>query len=131
MSARLLLLTVCLATTGSAIAGCAEDSRLRYADDTAQLSASAITEVETSGGEDPELAPLLARAHVRLHEIEHSIDLWRDHGGPMSYRTHAPCLRNALIALRDALNARGLPVPADLDSADAMLGEVASHECAP
>jgi len=113
------------------VCGCGPDARMTYAEETARRSAAALAEVETSGSEDPELAPLLERAHVRLAQIERSIDLWHDHGGPMSYRTHAPCLRNALIALRDALNARGRPVPIDLDGADAMLAEVASHECAP
>lgn len=126
---RALVLLLALAAAG--IAGCAPDSRLTYADETARLSGVAITQIETSGGEDPALAPLLERAHVRLGEVERSIDHWRDHSGPLAYRTHAPCLRNALIALREALVARSLPVPQELDTADAMLGEVASHECPP
>ena len=104
---------------------------MTYAEETARLSGAALTEIESSGGEDPVLVPLLERAHVRLGQIERSIELWHDHGGPMSYRVHAPCLRNALIALRDALNERHLAVPRDLESADAMLSEVASHECPP
>lgn len=123
-----LLMLVAIA---SGIAGCGEDSRLRFADDTARLSSAAITEVETSGGENPELAPFLERAHVRLREIEDSIDHWRNQSGPMAYAVHAPCLRNALMALRAALVERQLPVPQDLDEAEAMLNEVASHECPP
>lgn len=113
------------------VAGCGPDARLTYADQTAQLASSAITEVQSAGGENPELAPFIERAETRLVQIERSIALWRDHGGPMSYRTHAPCLRNALTALRDALVARELPVPQDLDTAEAMLADVASHECEP
>ena len=91
--ARALLTLVAVA---AGIAGCGPDARLTYAQETAELSASAILEIETSGGEDPELAPALERAHVRLREIEHSIDLWRDHGGPLAYRVHSQCLRSAL-----------------------------------
>jgi hypothetical protein len=118
------------AVTLCIVPGC-DDGRLRYADDTARLSGAALTEIETSGGEDPELAPVLARAHVRLGEIERSIDHWRNHSGPLAYATHAPCLRNALLAVRAVLVERGMPVPRDLDEAEAMLAEVASHECAP
>jgi hypothetical protein len=125
-------LLLAAASSAALIAGCGEDSRLRYADDTARLSAEALTEIEsTSGGESPELAPLLERAHVRLGEIERSIDHWRNHSGYLAYATHAPCLRNALLALREALVAHDLGVPQQLDSAEAMLADVASHECEP
>lgn len=124
-----LLALACFAC--ALVAGCGPDAHLTYADETVRLSSSAITEIESSGGEDPELAPLIDRAQVRLGEVERSITYWRDHSGSLAYRTHAPCLRNALIALRDALVERSLPVPQDLDSAEAMLAEVASHECAP
>jgi len=113
------------------VPGCAEDWRLRHADETARLSASALTDIETSGAEDAQLLPLLARAHARLDQIERSIVLWRDHSGPLSYVTHAPCLRNALVALREQLTAEHRAVPMDLETAEAMLGEVASHECEP
>jgi hypothetical protein len=115
----------------SAVLGCGPDSRMVYAEETARLSATAITEIQTSGGEDPQLSPALDRAHVRLGEIEHSIDLWRDHGGPMSYRVHAPCLRSALQQLRSILESEHRPVPQELDTAEAMLGEVADHACPP
>lgn len=129
MSARAAcLLLVVAACTASA--GC-EDGRLRYAEDTTRLAASAITEVETSGGEDAELLPLLERAHVRLGQEERSIEEWRDHSGPMAFATHAPCLRNALVALREYLIAHERPVPTDLDSAEAMLADVATHDCEP
>jgi hypothetical protein len=111
--------------------GCGDDWRLRHADETVRLSAAAITEIETSGAEDAQLLPLLERAHTRLSQIERSIELWRDHSGPLSYVTHAPCLRSALIALREQLVAEHRPVPTDLESADAMLADVASHECEP
>ncbi len=126
--ARALLTLVAVA---AGIAGCGPDARLTYAQETAELSASAILEIETSGGEDPELAPALERAHVRLREIEHSIDLWRDHGGPLAYRVHSQCLRSALQQLRALLTASGRPVPQDLETAEAMLGEVADHACPP
>jgi hypothetical protein len=111
--------------------GCAEDWRLRHADETARLSAVAITEIETSGAEDAELLPLLERAHIRLTQIENSIDHWRNNSGFMAYAVHAPCLRNALIALREQLVAEHRPVPTELDTAEAMLADVASHECEP
>lgn len=113
-------------------AGCAEDWRLRHADETARLSATAITEVEHSaGGEDPLLAPFIERAHTRLAQIERAIDQWRNHSGFMSYAVHAPCLRNALLALRDELIERHLAVPVDLETAESMLEEVATHACEP
>jgi hypothetical protein len=113
------------------VPGCGDDWRLRHADETARLAGVAITEVETSGAEDAEMAPLLARAHTRLTQIENSIRHWRDHSGPLAYVTHAPCLRNALIALRNQLTAEGRAVPQELETAEAMLGEVANHECEP
>ena len=114
-------------------AGCGPDQRLLYAEETARLSASAVTEVETAGGEDmPDaLALPLERAHVRLDEVEQSIEAWRDHSGSLAYRTHAPCLRAALIAVRDVLVAEGRNVPSDLDEAETMLEDVADHTCAP
>ncbi|MFO0684658.1 MAG: hypothetical protein U0234_21560 [Sandaracinus sp.] len=129
MSARAACLVLVVATS-VASAGC-EDGRLRYAEDTTRLAASAITDVETSGGEDAQLLPLLERAHYRLGQEERSIEEWRDHGGPLAFATHAPCLRNALIALREYLIAHERPVPTDLDSAEAMLAEVATHDCEP
>ena len=57
------------------VCGCGPDARMTYAEETARRSAAALAEVETSGSEDPELAPLLERAHVRLAQIERSIDL--------------------------------------------------------
>lgn len=116
---------------GSATAGCGPDARLTYADETARLASAAITDVESSGGEDPALLPLLGRAHVRLGEVESAIDEWRDHSGPLAYRAHAPCLRAALIALREALTAEGRPVPAELDQAESMLSSVSTRRCTP
>ena len=122
-----------LALAVLAAPGCGPDARLVYAEDTARITAAALVEIETSGGEDaPEPLQLaLERTHVRLDEIEISIEQWRDHSGSLAYRTHAPCLRAALIAVRDALLAASMPVPSDLDEADAMLAEVADHTCDP
>ncbi len=119
-----------VAIAAVAIAGC-DDGRLRYAEDTTRLSAAALTEIETSGGEDAELLPLLERAHYRLGQEERSIEEWRDHGSFLAFATHAPCLRNALLALRAYLIAHERPVPTDLDSAEAMLADVATHDCEP
>ncbi len=92
-----------------------------------RVASSALAEASTSGGETPALEEPLARVSARLAETERAVDVWRDNSGALAYRTRAPCLRAALIALRDALLAASLPVPSDLDEADALLEEVGGN----
>jgi hypothetical protein len=108
---------------GLGASGCA-DSRLAYAEESVRVSAVALAEAETAGGDTPALEQPLALVTARLAEAEHAIEVWRDHSGPLAYRTRAPCLRASLIALRDAMLAVSLEVPSALDEADALLEDV-------
>ncbi len=117
-------LAVTLGLLLAAIAGCGPDPRLVYAEDSVRVAASALAEVQTSGGETPALEAPLALVAVRLTETESAIEVWRNHSGPLAYRTRAPCLRSALMQLRDAMLRVPLEVPSELDQAEALLEEV-------
>jgi hypothetical protein len=119
-----------LASAAAIAPGCGPDARLTAAEESVRVSASALSEVQTSGGENPALAAPLARVAVRLDEAERAIEAWHDHGGPLAFSTRAPCLRASLIALREAMLAESLDVPSDLDEAEALL-EGADGRCTP
>lgn len=104
--------------------GCGPDARLTYAEESVRVSARALAEAETSGGESPTLRAPLAEVTELLAAVERALEVWRDHSGPLAYRTRAPCLRAALLALRTAMLAASLSVPTSLDEADALLAEV-------
>ncbi len=113
-----------LVSLGLLAVGCGPDARLTYAEESVRVSAVALAEAQSAGGENEALEAPLARVSVRLDETERSIEVWRDHGGALAYRTRAPCLRSALNALRDAMLAASVTVPSELDEADALLEEV-------
>ena len=113
-----------MASTALSFAGCGPDARMVFAEESVRVSGRAFAEVETSGGEHPSLEAPLRTVAVRLGETERALEVWRDHSGPLAYRTFAPCLRAALVALRAALLAETLPVPSALDEAEALLAEV-------
>ena len=104
--------------------GCGPDARLTYAEESVRVSSVALAEAESAGGENEALEAPLALATVRLAETEHAIEVWRDHSGPLAFRTRAPCLRSALMALRAAMLTVPLDVPSELDEADALLEDV-------
>jgi hypothetical protein len=106
------------------VSGCGPDARLTYAEESVRVAASALAQAESAGGENEALEAPIALVAARLDETERSIEVWRDHSGSLAYRTRAPCLRSSLIALRDAMLAVSLPIPSDLDEADALLQEV-------
>lgn len=113
-----------LVLSSGVCSGCGPDARLTYAEESVRVASRALTEAQTAGGENDTLEAPLALATERLAEAERAIEVWRDHSGPLAYQTRAPCLRAALIALRDSMLAVPLAIPSELDEADALLEEV-------
>ncbi len=127
-------MTRALATLGFGLAlasaGCGPDARMVFAENSVRVTSRAFAEAESSGGGRPALEQPLRRVATRLHQVERAIELWRDHSGPLAYRTFAPCLRTELLALRAGLVEQGLRVPPALDEAEALLAEVGGR-CTP
>ncbi|HJK89259.1 MAG TPA: hypothetical protein RMH85_17180 [Polyangiaceae bacterium LLY-WYZ-15_(1-7)] len=131
MSSPSLLALRTLAAGAAAVAilgsGCASGER-QSAEATVRLAARAIVDVETSGGEVPELEEAVQRAHDWLGPAETAIELW-DEGGPAGYRRVAPCLGASLTEIRLALLEAGRPVPAELEQAEEQAHAAGPRPC--
>ncbi|MEM9069350.1 MAG: hypothetical protein AAGE52_12625 [Myxococcota bacterium] len=100
------------------VAAACGSSQQDQAQQTLQLTAQALVDVETSGGETPEISDALEDAHNWLSPVEAAVDIWAD-GGYAAYERVAPCLASALENLRDALVSADRSVPTSLEQAAA------------
>ncbi len=92
----------------------------------------AVTEVDTGGGEveaDADVRAALADASARLEETERAYDLWGGATGSMAFERTAACLSVALGLLREALEARGAAVSADLETAEQAMASFTERPC--
>ena len=110
------------------LSACGPNVARLAAEDTARTAATAITEVESSGGEVPDLAPAVEEAELWLRRAERAIELWGSQRS-LAYETVAPCLARSLDDMRAALVAAGRPVPASLESAQASAAAVTDAQC--
>lgn len=110
------------------VVGCGPDARRVRAIDALETARRAVTELDTSGGED-EVRAALADASARLEETEHAYDLWGGATGSMAFERTAACLSVALGVLREALEARGEEVPADLETAEQEMASFTERPC--
>jgi hypothetical protein len=94
-----------------------------------------VTEVDTGGGEveaseaDADVRAALADASARLEETERAYDLWGGATGSMAFERTAACLSVALGLLREALEARGAAVSADLETAEQAMASFTERPC--
>ncbi|MCB9600142.1 MAG: hypothetical protein H6721_01860 [Sandaracinus sp.] len=96
--------------------GCS-DGQKSYAEETVRLTSRALLDVETSGGESPEVVEALRDAHDWLAPTEAAIEMWAE-GGDAAYERVAPCLGATLTVLRQTLMAGGAEVPPSLEQAE-------------
>lgn len=107
--------------------GCS-DGQKSYAEDTVRLTSRALLDVETTGGESPEVGTALRDAHDWLSPTEAALEMWAE-GGDAAYERVAPCLGATLTALRMALLAGGLEVPPSLEQAEEQAHGASSAGC--
>ena len=127
------------------LGGCGPDARRVRAIDALETARRAVTELdsvtdletgtETSGGEveaadaSADVRAALADASARLEETERAYDLWGGATGSMAFERTAACLSVALGLLREALEARGSAVSADLETAEQAMASFTERPC--
>lgn len=127
------------------LGGCGPDARRVQAIDALETARRAVTELdsvtdletgtETSGGEveaadaSADVRAALADASARLEETERAYDLWGGATGSMAFERTAACLSVALGLLREALEARGSAVSADLETAEQAMASFTERPC--
>jgi hypothetical protein len=118
-----LILVGCLLCTA-----CGGDDRYAGAEHAVRLASRALVDVETSGGEDPDLQQALQESHDWLEPAETAIELWSE-GGDVAFDRVAPCLGVALTSVRERLATLEREIPPSLEQAEAETLQASEEGC--
>ncbi len=110
------------------LAACGPSAQRVAAEDTLRTASHALAEAHTSGG-DANVEHTLDEADRWLAHSEDAVSHWGSGPRSLAWETMAPCLARSLRDLRDALEAAGRPIPAELETAEVSASDVSDEAC--